>query len=124
MELKTFFFDTYAFYEIIRGNPDYKPFLKGIGVITTKLNLMELYYGLFLGHGIEAAEKYFQKFSNFCAEITDENIKKAMQFKSKNKEKNLSYIDCIGYIIAGERRVPFLTGDKQFKALENVEFVQ
>ncbi|MBU2099812.1 PIN domain-containing protein [Candidatus Micrarchaeota archaeon] len=124
MELNTFFFDTYAFYEIIKGNSNYRPYSKGIAIITTKLNLMELYYGLLSNYGIETAEKHFQRFSKFCVEFTDENIKNAMQFKAKNKEKKLSYIDCIGYIIAIEKNIPFLTGDKQFKLLGNVEFVK
>jgi len=124
MELKTFFFDTYAFYEIIKGNENYKPYVKGIAIITTKLNLMELYYGLLLDHGIATAEKYFLKFSKFCIDISDENIRKAMHFKAKNKEKNLSYIDCIGYIISQQRNIPFLTGDKSFESLPDVEFVK
>jgi len=124
MELETFFFDTYAFYEIIKGNPEYKPFTKGIAIITTKLNLMELYYGLLSNYGIKVAEKYFERFSKFCVDVSDENIKEAMQFKTKNKEKKMSYVDCIGYIISLQRQVPFLTGDKQFESFENVEFVK
>ena len=45
-QLKSFFFDTYAFYELIKGNLNYKTYDKEIIVITTKLNLMELHYGL------------------------------------------------------------------------------
>ena len=45
MEVKTYFFDTYAFFEIITGNKSYMKFINGINFVTTKLNLMELYYG-------------------------------------------------------------------------------
>ena len=44
-EIKAIFFDTYALYELIRGNPAYKVYSKDIALMTTRLNLMELHYG-------------------------------------------------------------------------------
>lgn len=46
----------------------------------------------------------------------------AMKLKLKNK--NLSYTDCIGYIFAIKNNLKFLTGDKKFNDMPNVEFVQ
>ena len=37
---------------------------------------------------------------------------------------NLSYVDYIGYILAKQRNVKFLTGDKEFENMDNVEFVK
>lgn len=120
----TYFFDTYAFYELIKGNPNYKKYEKGLSVITTKLNLMELHYGLLRDEGKDVAENYFNKFLEFCIEIEDEIIKEANEFKLKNYKRELSYIDCIGYIIARKHNAKFLTGDIQFEKMENVEFVR
>ena len=124
MEIKTFFFDTYAFYEIIGGNINYKPFLNDIAIVTTKLNLMELYYGLLIKYNQQITEKYYNKLVQYTINIDDNTIKNAMLFKSINKKKRLSYIDCIGYIIALQRNIKFLTGDKEFENLPNIEYVK
>lgn len=122
--IEEYFFDTYAFYELIEGNQNYKKYEKGISIITTKLNLMELHYGLLRVYGKIIAEKYFETFSKFCIEINDEIIKEANEFKLLHKKRKLSYIDCIGYILANKHKVRFLTGDNQFQDLPNVEFVK
>lgn len=124
MEIKTFFFDTYAFHEIITGNPNYRNYSGNIAIITTKLNLMELYYGLLVKYSKEVADKYYDSFIEFCVDITDDIIKKAMIFRHMNKARNLSYVDCIGYVVAKTRNVYFLTGDEQFRDFSNVEFVK
>ncbi|MEK6917980.1 MAG: PIN domain-containing protein [Nanoarchaeota archaeon] len=122
-ELKKFFFDTYALFEIIHENKNYIPYLK-VGVMTTKLNLMELHYRLLSLYGKEIADTAFKRFLPFSVEFLDDDIKEANQFKLINKKKKLSYVDCLGYIISRKRNVKFLTGDIQFKDVENVEFVK
>ncbi len=124
MELESFYFDSYAIYEIIIANPAYKRYTTGVSVITTKLNLMELYYGLLLTHNKEIAEKYYDIFAEYAVEIDDAVIKQAMEFRFANKHKNLSYVDCIGYTIARRRNTKFLTGDKEFKDMIGVEYVK
>jgi predicted nucleic acid-binding protein len=124
MEIKTLYFDTYALFEIIEGNSNYKDYINNIAIIITKLNLMELYYGLLLKYNEKTANHFYNKFLPYCTIIEDETIKKAMIFRALNKKKDLSYVDCIGYIISKQRNVKFLTGDKEFKDMENVEFVK
>lgn len=48
-------------------------------------------------------------------------IEEVFEFLRKN---NISHIDCIGYFVALENNVKFLTGEKHFRHLSNVEFVQ
>ncbi len=124
MEIKTYFFDTYALFEIISGNPDYREYSYNIAIITTKLNLMELYYGLLVKHGNEIADRYYDELVKFCIDVTDEIIKQAMVFRHINKGRNLSYVDCIGYILAKSRNINFLTGDNEFEGMDNVEYVK
>ena len=124
MAIRTLFFDSYAFFEIIEGNSNYKEYTHGIAIITTKLNLMELFYGLLIKYGSETSNRYYDDLLKFCVDIDDEIIKEAMIFKALYKKRKLSYVDCIGYIFAKHRNIKFLTGDKQFKDMENVEFVQ
>lgn len=122
--MTSYFFDSYAFFEIIKGNPNYDKYSKGVSLITTRLNLMELYYWLLRRSGKDKAEKYYQKFLPYCIEITNDVIKKACEFRLEHKGKNLSYADCIGYIIALQKRIKFLTGDIGFERMENVEYVK
>ncbi len=124
MEVDTYFFDTYAFYEVIKGNTNYKKYSSGLAIVTTKLNLMELYYGLLLKFNRDIADKYYDDLLKYSVDIDDETIKQAMIFRVLHKLKNLSYIDCVGYIMAKQRNIKFLTGDKEFKNLENVEFIK
>ena len=122
--IKTCFFDTYAFYELIEGNDNYRNFTKGIAIVTTKLNLMELHYGLLIKYGKEVADAYYDGLVKFAVEISDIVIKKANEFRASLKKRGLSYVDCIGYMIAESRNIRFLTGDKAFVDLHNVEFVK
>ena len=122
-KINEYFFDTYALFEIIHKNKSYSNYLR-VGIITTKLNLMELHYRLLMLYGKDIADKSYDRFVVFCVDIDDDLIKTANEFKLSNKKKDLSYVDCIGYIIAKTNNVKFLTGDREFENLENVEFVK
>lgn len=123
-----YFFDTYALQEIEEGSENYRIFSAKVGIVTTKLNLMELYHNYFRLKGMDAAELSFKHFKDFCLEINDEVFKEAAimraQHKARSNKSNLSYVDCIGYILARRLKVKFLTGDREFEKMENVEFVK
>ena len=121
--MRKFFFDTYALFELINGNPEYKPYGHQIVILTTRFNLLELHYGLLRRRGKDLADNWFNAFIKYAIDIPDEIFKTASQFRYVHKKRNLSYIDCIGYVLAEARGVPFLTGDMQFADLPNVEFV-
>lgn len=119
------FLDTYALIEIIKGNPDYKKYIKQ-PCITTAYNLMELYYALLRLYNEKTAENYYEHFRPICVPVREKTIKESMKFRLvQRKNGNLiSYIDCIGYYVALELGIKFLTGEKHFKKLRNVEFIQ
>ena len=119
----SYFFDTYAFVEIGKGNPDYQKY-SGIKFLTTKLNLMEL--ALFLRREKREHEikELFTEFSRFAIDYDDDTLLEAAKMKFDHKGKFLSYIDCIGYILAKKHNARFLTGDEKFRHLDNVEFVK
>ena len=87
--MNDYFFDTYAFHEIIVKNPNYIRYLKS-GIITTKLNLMELHYIFLSRYGKEAADNCFDRFSKYCIKITDDIIKKANFFRLLHKNRRFS----------------------------------
>lgn len=126
MELiSTYFFDTYALIAIIKGNSNYDKYSDKT-VITTKLNLMELYSALLRDFNEKKAEHYYKFYAPSCIEIDDYIIKESVKLwhMLRKLRKKPSYIDCIGYVIAKRLGIKFLTGDNQFKTMSNVEFVK
>lgn len=119
-----FLADSYAIIEYFKGNKEYSKYFEKQNIITTKLNLMEVYYSALVESSKENADKYFEVFLPKCVEIGDSTIKKAMDFRHKNRKKRLSYVDAICYQLSKEIDVKFLTGDKEFKNMKNVEFVK
>ena len=116
-----FFFDTYAFIEVIRGNTNYKKF-ENVSIITTIFNLTELNYILKKEMSKEKADAYTQDYGIFLVDVSLEDIKVAMDLKTKHRD--FSIPDAIGYIIAKKYGAKFLTGDKGFEKFPNVEFVK
>ena len=124
MGINSFFLDTYALYEIISGNRHYTPYLAHTSLVTTRLNLMELYYALLRTHDAATAKHYYLSFLPYCIDFPNEVIWDAMHVKYARRQKRLSYIDCVGYLLALSLHIPFLTGDRQFEGLPSVEFVK
>ena len=116
-----FFFDTYAFFEIIRGNPKYEKYT-GVVAITSIFNLAELNYNLKKEMSEDRADQYVNEYASCLVEVDLVTLKKAMSFK--NKHRALSIPDVIGYHLALKFKAKFLTGDEGFKNFENVEFVK
>ena len=126
-DFKTLFFDTYAFVEILKGNASYEPYKQDIAILTTRLNLMELHHCMLREAGKEKADYHYDFFLPFTVKIENNILKKASELRhslKKVKGKKVSYVDCIGYLIAQKQRIPFLTGDEQFRNMENVLFVK
>ena len=119
--MSKYFFDTYALIELIKSNPNYINYADEI-VATTLLNLIELYYCIIRDFNEEKAKNIYCKFKECIIEFKDDIVFEAMKLKLKNK--NLSYVDAIGYITALKNNLIFLTGDNQFKDMETVEFVK
>jgi len=119
-----YFLDTYAMIEIVKGNEDYKKYLN-MKFITTKYNLAELHYFILTRFDLKTADLYLKKFSVYVVDFSIEVISKAMIFRKKMREDiRISYIDCLGYLVAITNSAKFLTGDDHFKNLPHVEFIK
>ena len=116
-----YFFDTYAIIEILKGNDNYEKYKKN-KVLTGILNIIELHYFL-LRRDEQLARKITLDYSKFILPLTLDIIFEANIFRYKNKRKKISTADSIGYVLALKNNILFLTGDKEFKGLDNVEFV-
>jgi len=118
-----FFLDTYALIEIVKGNQKFQRYLES-DAITLKDNLAELYYYLLRLYGENFANDALEKFSSIATEYPIGIIPKSMSFKHTNHKTKFSYIDCIGYTYALESKRFFLTGDRAFGGMKNVEIVR
>jgi len=122
MSEETYFLDTYAIMEFIGGNKNYEPYLDKKFVIA-EFNLAELAYTLFREKYSNSGE-YLGMYKKLIRAVNPEWIIEAMKFRLKWKDRKVSIPDCIGYIMAKHLGIKFLTGDKEFEGLENVEFVR
>ncbi len=118
-----YFFDTYAIIEIEKGNESYEQ-LKDLKIITSVLNVGEMYQIILKKHGKEEADKWYKN-SNFdILEITSQVIIEAIYLRFIHRKKNISLVDSVGYVLSLKHNLKFLTGDRAFKDMENVELVR
>ncbi|MFH1073313.1 MAG: PIN domain-containing protein [Nanoarchaeota archaeon] len=118
-----YFFDTYAIIEIMNGNPKYEPYSLKSGK-TAYVNAIELFYSVLKDQGVENAREALAAIMPLLMDADIDDIEPAMLFRHKHRDKNLSYTDCLGYILAKKHNMKFLTGDEKFKDVLNVEFVR
>ena len=119
----SFFFDSYALIEVVKGSESYSRF-KDCILTTSKLNIFETYYILLRNSGKDLADAFLQKYYCSITDFSQEVIQSAAEFKLENRSQKFSMADCIGYKIAESLGIKFLTGDEQFKDKPNAEFVK
>lgn len=117
-----FLFDTYALIEISKGNPNYERYVDK-GIIINNFIFAEYCYYL-VKKSVPNKNQKATILENSIIHANPEILKKAMRFRYKNRKKKLSMADCISYIMSLKLGIKFLTGDKEFKDMENVEFVK
>ncbi len=120
---KVYFWDTYAIIELLKGNPNYSKYFSE-EVTITLFNLAEIYWSALNDLVLGDPDQIYNRYSQCVVEISDEVLKEAIKFRKANKKKNLSYTDCIDYIYALKKGMVFLTGDKEFQGIKNVEFAK
>ena len=123
MNDEVYFFDTYAVVEILNQNKDYIKYINKVAVLT-KLNIFEIFYSAARDHGNKKAKEVIDKYYLSVVDYDRQIIEEAANFRQEHKKRNLSMADCIGYIIAKRLHIKFLTGDKEFSDIDNVEFVK
>lgn len=122
--MTVFFYDSYAVIEYLRDNPTFRPYFEDHTGVLTFLNILEIYYSVLNEAGKDRADIVLEMLFQLRIEPTKEIIKKVMTFRMENKKQDLSYADCLGYIIAQEQKILFLTGDSKFRDVKGVAFVR
>jgi predicted nucleic acid-binding protein len=118
-----FFWDTFAFVELIEGNEKLVRYAGQEG-ITAVLNVYELVSALLRTRSEAEASFYAEKYWPMLVGVTMESLIEAAKFMAGQKKRDLSYADALGYILALRNGAKFLTGDVQFSGMPNVEFIR
>ena len=122
--MSRYFFDSYPIIELILGNENFEKF-RDAKIVTTVLNMMEVYYFLLTEFNKNTAEYWMKNLDVELINIIRLDVAlEAVNFKFENKKEKLSYVDCLGYVMARKFRMKFLTGDSKFETKENVEFAK
>lgn len=118
-----FCLDTYALVEIALGNAKFTKY-ETESFTVTDLTLAEFYSVQLRMHDERTADYWFRRMSPFSAAVTKELLINAVKFRHENKPKNFSFFDAVGYVYAKTNKLKFLTGDKDFEGMPDVEFVK
>jgi PIN domain nuclease of toxin-antitoxin system len=124
--LTDFLADSYAFVGLFEGNERYVRIFRRRSVVTTALNVLEVYATLLRRLERDEAHSHALALIRFVREIPSEVAIAAGDFRQsmRDRQRDCSYIDAWGYAAAQALGVRFLTGDPAFKGLPNVEFVR
>ncbi len=121
--MEKYFLDSYALIEIIKENKNFAVFEKTAN-FTGFTNLLEVHHIISRDFGIEKADTIIDKLKHLAIHEEIFDVRIASKFRIKYSKNKFSYIDCLGYAMALNRNLKFLTGDSRFKGMENVEFVK
>jgi PIN domain. len=124
--MASFFADSYAIIEILKGNERFLPYMTG-HLVTTEFNICEVAFAVCRDYP-EKTRQVMARVRKMVALMptTDEDYCEgaAMRRKTTRTGKKLSTIDCVGYAVSCRQKIPFLTGDREFEDLDNVEFAR
>lgn len=124
--MPSFFADSYALIEILKGNENYQPYLSG-KLVTSEFNLCEVAFAVCRDYP-EQAEQIMVRVRSMIIlqKTTDKDYCSgaALKREASGAGKKLSIIDCVGYSVAYRLDIPFLTGDHEFSDIPRVEYVR
>jgi PIN domain nuclease of toxin-antitoxin system len=88
-------------------------------LLMTSVNYGEVYYIVLRECGRDKAEEIEKVIKTLPIEIVDVNIQLAKEAARLKAIKKISYADCFSAALAKIHRGEVITGDKEFKAVEN-----
>lgn len=107
----------------MKENKSYEKFKDSIN-FTGLMNLLRLHYIISRDFGSERVDMMIDSLKEILVSMKVEDLKAASRFRGKHVKKKFNYIDCLGYSAALNRKLKFVTGDKEFKDLKNVESIK
>lgn len=89
-----------------------------VTLLITTVNLGEVWYSIARAHSTQIADHYIEVVNSLPVEIVTadwELTRTAAQFKAEGR---ISYADCFAAALAKGRKAELVTGDTEFKSLE------
>jgi uncharacterized protein len=122
-----FFGDTYALIELLKGNPNYEAYSRS-DLVSTEFNILELTYALFRDLGRDEASNVVNairlKIEVMLTENSDYLNASEFRLSANRTGKKFSLVDALGYSYSRKLGIKFLTGDREFSGMDNVEYVK
>ena len=123
--------DSFTWLEILKGSETGKKALelmKDKKLLTSALNLYEVYYRVSEIKDIETAKKFLEKI-RIHAKITGIDEATAIEaanikLEAKKRKTKIGAIDCLIYATSKINRATLLTGDEHFKDFEQVIYLE
>ncbi|MEM3087269.1 MAG: PIN domain-containing protein [Halobacteria archaeon] len=129
--MNRYYYDSWAILEFFGGNPRFEPYFAGVPGATSAWNLAEVYFKLIqAGHPVEDARRKCLRFQSHLLTFGPRTVFRAMEFRRDHPDPEragrylFSYADALGYALALERGLTFLTGDRDFQGLPKVEYLR
>jgi hypothetical protein len=116
-------FDTYALMALANGNSAYAAYQHEEFFIPDT-TLAEFSWLLLRDFNADMREIWMSALEPYARPVDQDLLVGAMEFRYKNRKKDISFFDAVGYAVSLRERCPFVTGDEAFKGMENVEFVK
>lgn len=114
------FFDTYALLARLEGDAAYADAIEGV---THEMNVLEAAAKL-LRLGVQNPLPRIERLGLSLIATHRQDIELAARLKvsSAGRQRNLSYIDALGFAVSQRLGYRFLTGDRGFRGMKGVEF--
>lgn len=91
----------------------------GKNLLMTSVNWGEVYYVLARNYGIKKTERIQRVIDTFPVEIVSVDLTLAKQAAVYKATKKMPYMDCFAASLAKICKAELMTGDKEFKTLED-----
>ncbi len=121
------FGDTYALIELLKGNPSYERY-SNANLVVTEFNMLELTYALLRDFGrhetVNVIDFMRRKIEVIPTEDSDYLDASDLRLSANKTGKKLSLVDALGYSCSRKLGIKFLTGDREFNGMDNVEYIK
>jgi len=90
-----------------------------VNLLMSVVNLGEVWYSIARTTSPEIADQYIGEINGMAIEIIDADWQLTRQASEFKVNGNISYADCFAAALAKTKKAELITGDKEFKNLEN-----
>jgi predicted nucleic acid-binding protein len=90
-----------------------------VELLMSVLNLGEVWYSIARTNSTEIADRYIHEIESMAIEIVDVDWQLTRRAAAFKVSGNISYADCFAAALAKNRKAELITGDTEFKVLQD-----